>query len=81
MSLRTRPKSSGEDITFNANASLITDLNYDSFSFIELIVNLERIFKIEIDAEELTIENLSSPQEILNLVQAKVGRKNHDSKQ
>lgn len=53
--------------------SLIDDLKYDSLNFIELVLELESTFAIEIDDDELMIDTFSTPRKILELVQSKLG--------
>lgn len=52
-------KSKGIDVNyeFSDDTNLIEDLNFDSLQMIELMVNIENQFDIEIDEEELVIEN------------------------
>lgn len=51
--------------------NLIEDMEFDSLKMIELILNIEEVFNIEIDDEELEIETLSNFQSILLLIQKK----------
>lgn len=45
-------------ISINEETNLINDLGYDSVQIIELIVQLEMEFDIEIEDDDLDIENL-----------------------
>lgn len=46
----------------------LTEYNLDSLTAIELIVNLESVFDIVIDDEDLLIENVSSIEKIIAVV-------------
>ena len=46
----------------------LTEYNLDSLTAIELIVNLESVFDILIDDEDLLIENVSSIEKIIAVV-------------
>ena len=47
------------------------DLGLDSVSFVELIFNTEDVFKIRLN--EFDMENIVSPQELINYVEWKLG--------
>mgnify|MGYP001307505765 CR=1 FL=1 len=52
----------------NEDTEIITSNIVDSFALIQLIFDLESIFKIKINAEELNIENFQSPKTILKFI-------------
>lgn len=58
---------------FHDDISLIEDLHYDSLNFIELVLELENTFAIEIDDDELMIETFDTPRKIISLIESKVG--------
>lgn len=55
-----------EDITLNSQ--LVQDFEFDSIEMVFLIVKMEEEFEIEIDQEELSLENLSSIDRLINMV-------------
>jgi len=59
-----------EDI--NDETELVRDYNYDSIGIIQLIVELEEIFQIEIDDDSLELYKLSQYNELLKLIIEKV---------
>tara|TARA_B100001109_G_C18829111_1_gene458577 strand:+ start:87 stop:335 length:249 start_codon:yes stop_codon:yes gene_type:complete len=52
----------------NEDTEIITSDIIDSFALIQLIFDLESIFKIKINAEELNIENFQNPKTILKFI-------------
>ena len=58
-----------ESIDWNKENSLIDDRLLDSFGVISLISELEEVFAIEIEAEEIVPENLNSADAIWKMVQ------------
>jgi len=53
---------------------LTNDLGFNSISFIELIVEIEKLFEIEFDDNMLQIEYLSSIKEVCRAVEIIKGR-------
>lgn len=51
---------------------LTDDLGYDSVKVIELVVELESVFNIEIDDDDLEIENLIVYENLLNMIRKKM---------
>lgn len=68
-------KSLGIDVIINENTNLVDTGILDSLKIMELIVELENIFCIEIDGEDIIPENFKTVITISNLVQ-KSGVKN-----
>ena len=58
-----------ESIEWKKENSLIDDRLLDSFGVISLISELEEVFAIEIEAEEIVPENLNSADAIWKMVQ------------
>ncbi|WP_309295991.1 acyl carrier protein [Faecalicatena contorta] len=58
-----------ESIDWKKENSLIDDRLLDSFGVISLISELEEVFAIEIEAEEIVPENLNSADAIWKMVQ------------
>ena len=48
--------------------NIFDDLGFDSISFIQLIVDIERNFEIEIDDNMLLMENFSTVGQIENII-------------
>ena len=69
--LRCSDESLYVDIVDDTN--LMIDLSYSSINLIELIVEIEGEFDIEIPNEDLNIERLSNFKELLNIVKDAVG--------
>lgn len=51
---------------------LSDDLGFDSMSLIELVVEIESKFNIEIDDEFLVLDNLSSYRKLVDYIKSKV---------
>lgn len=67
--------SSGEDVDFNKineDTDLVRDFNFDSISLIQLVVNIEKTFNIEINDEDLVIEKLSQYRELVMMLEEKL---------
>ena len=63
-----------EDITIDQikdDTDLVRDLGFDSINMIQLIVEFEKNFDIEIDDEYLTFEFLSSYQKLKEILKKK----------
>lgn len=54
---------------------LIIDYGYDSLKFIELISEIEELYEIEFDIDDIDIEKLRSMKLLLQLVNKKIGDK------
>ena len=52
----------------NEDTEIITSDIIDSFALIQLIFDLETIFKIKINAEELNVENFQNAKTILKFI-------------
>lgn len=62
------------DIT--ERTDLITDLGYDSLKVIQLLSEIEEIFQIEFDINEIDIEKLRSMEMLNELVDKRINEKN-----
>lgn len=63
------------DITYET--SLLKDgLGLDSVMLLELIIEMELSFDIELDEDELTVEYFGCLDKIIELIQSKIGKKN-----
>ena len=60
------------------SADYVEEEIFNSISFVLLIVLLEDEFGIEIDSEQLLIENLSSFDKIIDLVQSVLDEEDND---
>lgn len=70
--------SSGEDIDINdinETTDLVRDFNFNSISLIQLVVNIESAFNIEIDDENLLFEKLSPYKGLINIIKEKLNNK------
>lgn len=56
------------------NTDLIEDLGYSSLELMELIVEIEMEFDIEIPDEFLTIEYLTKVNKLMEMVQISIGK-------
>lgn len=56
------------NITDMKDINIFDDLGYDSIKFIQLIVDLEEYFKVEIDDDMLLMENFSTIKQITDLI-------------
>lgn len=52
----------------NENTDLIKDFNFDSINIIQLVVELESTFDIEIDDDNLLMERLSTYKSLVEIV-------------
>lgn len=59
------------NVDFKKETKLIDDKLLDSFDVVNLVVELNDNFDIEIDVDELVPENFNSLNEIINLVNIK----------
>lgn len=50
------------------DTNLIYDLGFDSIDMVYLIVNLEEAFDIQIDASDLSLDNLAQVKKLMELV-------------
>ena len=57
-----------EEKLINENTEIITSNIIDSFAIIQLIFDLENMFHIKIDAEELNIENFKNAKTIYEFI-------------
>lgn len=60
------------DIEINENTILTTDLGFDSVHIIELIVEIENEFNIEIDNDDLDIDNITVYGRLYNMIREKI---------
>ncbi len=54
--------------TIGEETHLIYDLGFDSIDMVYLIVNLEEEFDIQIDANDLSLDNLAQVKKLMELV-------------
>ena len=76
--LRKLIVSNGEDININdinESTDLVRDFNYDSLNIIQLIVDIENMFSIEINDEDLLLERLSHYKNLLEILEIKLDKK------
>ena len=59
-----------DNITFKTD--LIKDCNFNSISIITLIVKIERAFNIEIDDEYLSLDKISSYNNLCKILKRKI---------
>lgn len=59
-------------ISINEETNLINDLGYDSVQIIELIVQLEMEFDIEMEDDDLDIENLIVYSRLYKTIERKI---------
>lgn len=52
--------------------SFVNDLNFDSLSLVELIVNVESHYKIVIEDELLDFDNIDSIKNMIDIINSKV---------
>ncbi len=74
--------SCGNDIDYNRinyESDLVRDYGFSSIDFIQLVLELENVFKIEIDNEYLLIEKLSSYKSLIQILSEKVVRDKNDN--
>ena len=57
-----------EENNINENTEIITSNIIDSFAIIQIIFDLENIFQIKIEAEELNIENFKNAISIYEFI-------------
>ena len=58
-------------IEIKSTMALVNDLGFDSLDFIELIMDLEEVFEVEID--ESVLSNESTVQDIIDLINRELG--------
>ena len=58
-----------EEVKENTNLS---NLSFDSLSFINALVTIEEVFSITFNDEELNIDNFKNVSDLVNLVKRKV---------
>lgn len=67
--------SNGEDVDYkkiNEDTDLVRDFNFDSINLIQLVVNIEKTFNIEINDEDLAIEKISQYKELVLMLDNKL---------
>lgn len=57
-----------DDFTGYQGTNMLEDHILDSFSVMELVANIEDLYEIEIDAEDIVTKNFETVDSILNLV-------------
>lgn len=62
-------KEAKPDVDFTAEKALIDNGVIDSFDVVQLVMQLNEAFDIEIGAEEITPENFNSAESIWNMIQ------------
>ena len=69
-----KSKGISENYEFNNGTNLIKDLNFDSLQMIELMVEIENQFNIEIEEEELIMDNFVDYGQLCNFLLQKCRR-------
>lgn len=62
-------KEAKPDVDFTAEKALIDNGVIDSFDVVQLVMQLNEAFDIEIGAEEITPENFNSAESMWNMIQ------------
>lgn len=62
-------KEAKSDVDFTAEKALIDNGVIDSFDVVQLVMQLNEAFDIEIGAEEITPENFNSAESMWNMIQ------------
>ncbi len=62
------------DVELNAETSLIASGNMDSFEVVTLIMELEKVFSISIDLEDLSLEDFETPGNIVHMIARRQAR-------
>ncbi|EGQ9293879.1 phosphopantetheine-binding protein [Vibrio vulnificus] len=65
-----RNKKKAGQLTLESN--LIDDLEFDSIGFIELMIELEDEFDIELNTEEMSLDVLAQVSVLVNSIEAKL---------
>ena len=63
------------DVAFDEQSDLLNDLGFNSISWMSLITDLEKEFKIEFDEEFLLFEKLRTVSSIISCISQILGRK------
>lgn len=66
-----------ENAELKQNTKLIDDLNYDSFSMIQLIVDIEDQFNIEFNDSDLDVDNFPTMGELAACVEKLINEKSN----
>lgn len=67
-----------EGIEFNDETNLVTDLNYNSIDFMQLVVNLEQRFEIAFDMDEyLESEDINLYRSLREYMEKALSAKEH----
>ena len=67
--------SCGDDVDItriDEQTDLVRDFNFDSINIIQLIVQIESKFNIEIDDENLLVEKISSYKNLIDIIMEKL---------
>ncbi len=67
--------SSGQDVDLkkiNEDTDLVRDFNFDSINLIQLVVDIENTFNIEINDEDLAIEKISQYRKLVMMLEDKL---------
>ena len=65
------------NLNMRRDTDLVLDLGYDSIKFIQLISEIEDMFHIEFEIEDLDLKKLRSIQFLSKLVDSKIGEKSN----
>jgi acyl carrier protein len=60
----------------NEDTDLVNDCNFTSINIVQLVVELENTFNIEIDDENLSIEKLASYKSLVEILHLKLSEDN-----
>ncbi len=72
----------GDDINIDKisnETDLVRDFNFNSINIIQLVVEIENNFNIEIDDDNLILEKLSPYRELVKILLEKLGGETYDS--
>lgn len=61
-------KETSANETVHLSDSLESDLGFDSLSLVMLIIDLEELFDIELDPDDMSADNLNSVQSVVNMI-------------
>lgn len=61
----------GSEVKVNLDTNLINDLGFSSYKFIEMVIRVEKTFKIEFDENDMSIETLNIVKNLLKAIEEK----------
>lgn len=57
-------------ISINQNSKLLDDFGFDSIMIIDLVVELENLYNIEFDVDDLTLGNFETVAKVADIVKS-----------